>query len=332
MTVGLMKAMLDCAILRKCRTFRLYTIKWWIGKKVKFGENRQVNNGNSIARVFILSLVLFVSGIACRTTQSNEPVLEPTLQPTPASEFNSVAVDYWRPSPEETLQLQFEGSPIDISIQASVFDVDLFEVDVSDIDALHERGVHVLCYINVGAWEDWRSDAFSFPASVIGNDYDGWPGEKWLDIRRIDLLGPILIARLDLCKEKGFDGVEPDNLDGFTNSTGFDLTAEHQIKFNLWIAQEAHKRGLAVGLKNDPEQVPVLIDSFDFAIFEDCFAQNWCNSGLPFIVDRKPVFVIEYTDSDIDMEAFCSYTKTFGLAGLLKKRSLDVFREDCSAY
>jgi hypothetical protein len=55
---------------------------------------------------------------------------------------------------------------------------------------------------------------------VIGNDYEGWPGEKWLDIRQIDQLAPIMRARLDACRAKGFDGIEPDNIDEYTNDTG----------------------------------------------------------------------------------------------------------------
>jgi hypothetical protein len=58
---------------------------------------------------------------------------------------------------------------------------------------------------------------------VIGDPYEGWPGERWLDIRRIDLLAPLIGQRLELCRIKGFDAVEPDNIDGYTNDTGFSL-------------------------------------------------------------------------------------------------------------
>jgi len=78
---------------------------------------------------------------------------------------------------------------------------------------------------------------------VLGNDYEGWAGEKWLDIRQISTLAPIMRARLDLCKQKGFDAVEPDNIDGYTNATGFPLTAQDQLDYNIWLANEAHARG-----------------------------------------------------------------------------------------
>ena len=59
---------------------------------------------------------------------------------------------------------------------------------------------------------------------MIGNDYVGWPGEKWLDIRAIESLAPLLRARLDLCAAKGFDGIEPDNIEVHDNDSGFPLT------------------------------------------------------------------------------------------------------------
>ena len=83
-------------------------------------------------------------------------------------------------------------------------DIDLFENSAAVVAALHARQRKVICYVSVGSWEEWRPDASGFPAEVIGKDYGGWPGEKWLDIRRIDLLAPLMRARLDECKAKGF--------------------------------------------------------------------------------------------------------------------------------
>ncbi len=86
-----------------------------------------------------------------------------------------------------------------------------------------------MCYLSAGTYENWRPDAAAFSKQIIGKADEGWTGENWLDIRRIDLLAPILQARLDLCKAKGFDAVEPDNVDGYQNETGFPLTAADQL-------------------------------------------------------------------------------------------------------
>jgi hypothetical protein len=67
----------------------------------------------------------------------------------------------------------------------------------------------------------------------------------------MDLLESIMEARLDMCKAEGFDGIEPDNVDGFLNDTGFPLTYEDQLRYNIWLADKAHERGLSIGLKND---------------------------------------------------------------------------------
>jgi hypothetical protein len=66
----------------------------------------------------------------------------------------------------------------------------------------------------------------SFLASVLGSGLEDWPGETWLDVRQIDTLAPIMRSRLDLCKSEGFDAVEADHVDGYSNSSGFPLSAE----------------------------------------------------------------------------------------------------------
>jgi hypothetical protein len=194
---------------------------------------------------------------------------------------------------------------------------------------LHARGRKVVCYISVGSWEEWRPDADQFPPAVIGNDYEGWPGEKWLDIRQIDQLAPIMRARLDACRAKGFDGIEPDNIDGYTNDTGFPLTAQHQLTYNIWLANEAHERGLSIGLKNDPDQVVELLPYFDWALTEDCFDQGWCDQLTPFVNAGKAVFAAEYTDTGMTTAQFCPQANALNFNGILKHRDLDAWRQAC---
>jgi Glycoside-hydrolase family GH114 len=212
---------------------------------------------------------------------------------------------------------------------ADVIDLDLFDTSAADVAALKVKGAHLVCYINVGAFEDWRPDRNSFPADIIGKEYDGWAGERWLDIRQIAALGPVLKSRFKLCKDKGFDAVEPDNLDGFETRSGFPLTRADQIKFNRWIADEAHAIGLSIGLKNVPDQLPELAGSFDWALLEDCFDQGWCADYAPFRASGKAVFTVEYSDNHVDLDAFCAQMTTLGFSGLLKNRSLDKFEKRC---
>ncbi len=239
------------------------------------------------------------------------------------------AGDTWRPALNTSWQIQYSGTPIDQSVDAAMYDIDLFDSEASLVAALHAQGRKVICYMSAGSWEDWRPDQGAFPPAVLGKDYVGWPGEKWLDIRRIDLLGPIMQARLDQCKSKGFDGVDPDNLDGYNNDTGFPLTYADQVAYNTWLANEAHARGLAIGLKNDPEQIADLLPFFDWALTESCFDQGWCDQLTPFIAAGKPVFDIEYTDSGITTGQFCAQANAMNINAILKHRELDGWREAC---
>ena len=93
----------------------------------------------------------------------------------------------------------------------------------------------MVCYMNAGGWEEWRPDACAFPTGIIGDDLDDWEVERWLDVRRIDILASIMEARMDSCRDKGFDGIEPDNIDGFMNDTGYDLTYKDQLAY-IWLA------------------------------------------------------------------------------------------------
>lgn len=235
---------------------------------------------------------------------------------------------WWRPPLTTTWQWQLDP-PVDQSFDVDVYDIELFDNDASVVAALHAQGRKVICYISVGSWEDWRPDKDQFPTEVIGKDYKGWPGEKWLDIRQIDRLAPIMRARLDLCQERGFDGIEPDNIDAYGADTGFPLTADDQLKYNTWLADEAHKRGLSIGLKNDGDQAAELEPYFDWALTEDCFAQDWCEQMSVFIQAGKPVFAAEYTDTGITLDDICPKAKELNFSVILKNRHLDAYREAC---
>jgi hypothetical protein len=253
------------------------------------------------------------------------PAAAPSQAPAPAPGPAQSAPTRWIPAQHTTWQWQLT-TPVDQTVDAQMFDIDLFDNDASVVAALHARGRHVLCYLDAGTLEPGRPDAGSYPAAVIGNELPDWPGEHWLDIRRLDVLGPILEHRLDLCAQKGFDGVEPDNVDAYSNSSGFPLTAADQLRFNSFLADAAHARGLSIGLKNDLEQAAALEPSFDFAINEECFQNSECDSLQPFARAGKAVFVAEY---DLSVDSFCPQAQAAGYMAMLKRLSLDAWRQTC---
>ena len=298
-------------------------------------------------RSLLITFAFLIGACAAPTTTAtprpqpepeSQPQIPPTPTPPPATATSlppteTPIPEIWTPALGDSFSWQLGGNEeINTSFDVAIFDLDAFETEASLISRLHSQGKKVICYISVGSWEDWRPDAADFPPEVIGNDYEGWEGEKWLDIRQIDLLAPIMRARMDICVAKGFDGIEPDNIDIHWANTGFDISYEDQLAYNIWLAEEAHQRGLAIGLKNNDEQVRDLLPYFDFALTEDCFDDEWCEEMLPFIEAGKPVFAAEYTDR-ISYEKFiaeiCPQAEELGIYAFLKNRNLDEYRADC---
>ncbi|GGT55459.1 endo alpha-1,4 polygalactosaminidase [Streptomyces kurssanovii] len=242
------------------------------------------------------------------------------LPPRPAKP----AGERWLPGPGLAWQWQLSGR-LDPTVDVPVYDIDGFDHPASAVADLHRRGRKVICYLSTGAWEDFRPDADRFPKSLLGRG-NGWEGERWLDIRRTDLLEPLMAERLDMCRDKGFDAVEPDNMDGYANRTGFPLTAGDQLRYNRLIARLAQERGLSVGLKNDLDQIPELVGDFDFAVNEQCAEHDECAALSPFVRAGKAVFHVEY---ELPTREFCPATRALGLSSMLKKYDLGVWREPC---
>ena len=190
-------------------------------------------------------------------------------------------------------------------------DVDLFDVTSSAIATLAQTHI-VICYFSAGSYESWRPDASTFPASVKGLQMDGWD-EIWLDIRNLAGLQPIMSKRIALAKSKGCNGVELDNVDCWSNNCVSGVAVENkvmgdaQLAYNKWLAAEAHKNDLSIGLKNDLGQVASLVNDFDWAINEQCFAYNECSLLQPFITKGKAVFNVEY---DGTPSVFCPKAKS----------------------
>lgn len=241
----------------------------------------------------------------------------PAAPPTPG---------HWQPAKGMSWQWQLDGEPIDTSVDAQVYDVDLFETPADTVRQLHDQGRKVICYFSAGSWEPYRPDAGDYPESVKGGAIEGWPDERWLDIRQLDVLRPLIAARLDLCAAKGADGAEPDWMDSYVQDTGWDISAADQLAFNRMVAELAHERGLAIGLKNDLDQVEELADTFDFAVVEQCAEFGECGKLTPFLDRDKAVFHAEY---DLPTSAFCAESKRLGISSIRKRLDLDAWRESC---
>lgn len=271
-------------------------------------------------------LPTFVNGIRGRRLLATAAVVAAAAGIAAAAAGpTSAAKRIWRPAPHTTWQWQLTGR-LDLSVRARMFDVDLFDTPASVVARLHARGRRVVCYVSAGSFERGRPDAASFPAAVLGRPLEGYPDERWLDVRRLDVLGPIMERRLDLCRRKGFDGVEADNVDGYANPSGFPLTGADQLAYNRFLVAAAHARGLSVGLKNDLDQAAELQPDYDWALNEECFQNGECDLLRPFVAAGKAVFNVEYS---LDPSAFCPQAQALGFMSMRKTLSLDASRTAC---
>jgi hypothetical protein len=235
-------------------------------------------------------------------------------------EANAGASGHWQPHAGLTWQWQLSEPVTDI-LDVDVYDID-WESDAASVEALHTKGVRVVCYVSVGSWEDFRSDADSFPPSVIGNDYDGWPGEKYLDIRS-DAVKARMLARFDVCRAKGFDAIEPDNMDVFEigSDSGFPLTHADGVSYAEWLADAAHGLGLGIGQKNASSITADIASIYDWALTESCYSDgDWCGDVKTYPAHDKPVFMCEYEASSFS--AACAAWKTQGYSPILKDLEL----------
>jgi hypothetical protein len=235
-----------------------------------------------------------------------------------AASASGVTDGHWRPPSRTSWYWQLQG-PINSSHSVAAYDVDGFDTSAAEIARLHRLGRHVICYIDVGTWEKWRPDAGQFPASVRGRP-NGWPGERWLDIRQ-PVVRRLMARRFrGQCRRKGFDALEPDNIDEYQTRSGFPITASEQLSYNEWVARQAHSLGLAVLQKNDPDQARRLQTYFDGVLAEQCNQYHECSSFRPYLSAGKPVLDAEY---NLPRRTFCAHDRRLGIMAARYNLSLD---------
>jgi len=233
-----------------------------------------------------------------------------TLALAAAAAGARAAGGWWIPPQQLTWYWQLQGN-VKNDVPVAAYDIDGFENSAAEVAVLHGQGKHVICYIDVGTAENFRPDYKQFPKSVLGRS-NGWPGERWLDIRQLGVLEPIMTARFQMCKEKGFDAVEPDNIEGYANNSGFPLTAQEQLTYDEWIAGEVHALGMAVLQKNDGEQTAQQEPSFDGALTEQCNQYRECPDFQAYLTAGKPVLNAEYR---VATGKFCAADNAAGIMG-----------------
>ncbi len=233
----------------------------------------------------------------------------------------------WIPSVNATFYWDLQNAPPDNTKNVGVYDVDGWNNSASEVAALHARGLAVVCYMDAGTYEPGRPDSASFPAGLKGAAVVGWPGELWLDVRpsgpSYATLQSIMLARFQLCRTKGFDAVEADNIDSYQNSPGFPTSAADQLAYDEWIADTVHGLGMAVVQKNDLDQIGTLQPYFDALLDEECNKYSECALLGPYVNAGKPAWDAEYSQDGETTAQFCGADVSAGIVGALFSLDLD---------
>ncbi len=209
-----------------------------------------------------------------------------------------------------------------------------------------ERGIRTWCYLSVGTIENWRPDRKAFEAlnekeikagrkPFIGKRYPEWEGERWLDVRRYQVFLPLMVDRLEMCLDKGFEFVEFDNLDAYENRTGFTIRKSDTVRYAEALAAEARRLGLKPMQKNVPELAETLEPHFDALLFEDCALYKFCGDAKPFVDAGKPVFDADYPEGwkdegkRFDKTKACDQAKKASVSMIFKRLDLDAWVRRC---
>ena len=94
--------------------------------------------------------------------------------------------------------------------------IDLQEYTKEDVDKLHEKGIKVYSYLNIGSVEQYRSYYKDFKDYYLGK-YENWKDERWVDVSKKSFQEFIINDLEPSLRNKGADGYFIDNCDVYAN-------------------------------------------------------------------------------------------------------------------
>jgi hypothetical protein len=225
-----------------------------------------------------------------------------------------------------------------------IYDIDAIENPAATVRALHHRGDHVICYLEVGAAGNYYSAAQEgvrttyyrqlLAAHDLGRKLPGYP-ERFVNINARSALSIIKSMILKQCAAKGFNGVETDLDETFGNNegpTGFRITQADEERYLTRLASYLHHLGLAWIAKNlDDTGRPSFVDRMEplaqGIITEQCRQYRTCALLRPFERARKWIGDAEYPPET--QAEFCRQDNAAGLNGILFRPSLTGARKPC---
>lgn len=265
-----------------------------------------------------------------------------TFEETTPHSLENRATTMWKPAPGLTWTYQLSLVPTASQLlnpkEFDVWNIDLFDTPTASIKTIQAAGSKVICYFSAGTFEEWRSDASKFKAADKGVAMEDWEGETWINTASSNVRS-IMASRLDLAVSKGCNAVDPDNMDGYDHNTGFSLTQDTATNYVQYLASEASKRGLSIGLKNSLDIIPRVLNSVQFAVNEQCAQYNECETLKPFTDANKPVFHVEYPKGDSvnnnknvstkQSNAVCACKSKWNFSPIIKNSNLNSWIQKC---
>jgi hypothetical protein len=309
--------------------------------------------------------IIVLSGLSLMAMATGSAGFSHSHQAAPAAGRPAAAPAvsaWWRPGgagPNDGAEFQWEiDHPLNVSNATdmgspavhtpAIFDIDGIENPASTVTALHAQGDKAICYIEVGsAGNYYAASDEGIPVTYYaqlkaagdrGRKMSGYP-EYYLNINAASTVTIIESMIREQCAAKGFDAVEPDIDDSYTDRTGFTVTEADNIAYDKKLGAYAHSLGLAWGQKNgdnDAAFSAALAPTTDFLLTEECRYYDTCSIVTPpYLKAGKLVLDSEYTDdwgsnAVTDRGKFCAADVAAGIDGTLFKSSLAGYRSPCN--
>jgi hypothetical protein len=159
--------------------------------------------------VMLVGLALgFGLGLGFRQASAS-PIASPEASPARSSIAAAKAIVRPTVGMKWDYPLGYDVTASNIDPSVKFISVDLEYTDPSVISDLKAAGHYVACYFSAGSVEKGRDDEGSFPTAAIGKVMDGWPDEKWVDVRSSGLR-KVMSTRIKRAASAGCNGVDPD--------------------------------------------------------------------------------------------------------------------------
>ncbi len=286
------------------------------------------------------------------TTTATTPATATTTRPGPTTSSppagngpaRSTPSAWWRPAVVVAWQWELDH-PLDLSSASdmgtgattylgapapdpTVYDIDGFDNSAATVSALHARGDHAVCYIEVGAAESYRPDYAQFPAADLGAAVSGYPSERYLDINDPAVVRGHRGSHRHVCVEGVRRRRARHRRQLHREHRLHHLSGARTWHYDTTLSAYAHGLGLGWALKNgdDPGFAASMQPAADFVVDEQCHQYDTCGSFTPFAAAGKAVLEVEYSEAS---SQFCPAADAANQDSMAMDVSLSGGRQPC---